>query len=210
MSESKRSIYIIRLRMSSPEWIESTKKIDERNVQTTYHFIESVRREILKIRGKYRYRVYNPRSVLDFYGLYITDGDELPAIKQEVEAADKELKKIDQRLYASIQLIPLDMKAIKGGELYREILDAIHYQIINRVLKRIIKMPVGILNPRTKKALENMLDEMQALNLFNDEEIDVKIKEIKQRLNYNIEVLRDDLIREIETYRTRASMMEIF
>ena len=63
------NLYIVKTRMSSPNYILYSEEIDDMTSQYTYKFNKETRQQISAIRGRYHKPVYE--GTANFHGLYI-------------------------------------------------------------------------------------------------------------------------------------------
>jgi len=206
-------IYIVQALMSSPNRQTGVRELDDRRIEVNYRFDKETRKKIAAIRSKYKAPIY--MHSLRFFSLFICKEEVTGKIKEAIEQADRELKAIDSVLEARVQFIPLDEVEVRKGELYGQIINCIKYQIYKSLFDRIEEIlqrerKSTRLNPRTKRSLLRLLDEMRAVNVLEDRDIYNKIDELKRKIEENaVQPLRRELEQEISAITSRWAHLEV-
>jgi len=189
-------IYVIRVEMSSPYKVEELDHPDEDTVVMKYFFNAETRRKIIGIRNRYKSKIYD--NTVSFYGLQLINDEMLPKIKEIVKEADEELKKIHDGLGARMILLPISREEGEKGELYEKILYAIQYQIAKAVFERVKDLKSGLLQPKTRTSIKEMLKQMRELNILKDEKVDRMIEEIESMLYLSTNEIKSKMMEQLE------------
>lgn len=189
-------IYVVRVEMSSPYKVEELDHPDEDTVVMKYFFNAETRRKIIGIRNRYKSKIYD--NTVSFYGLQLVDDELLPKIKEIVKEADEELKKIHDGLGARMILLPISREEVEKGELYEKILYAIQYQIAKTVFERVKDLKSGLLQPKTRTSIKEMLKQMRELNILKDEKVDRMIEEIESMLYLSTNEIKSKMMEQLE------------
>lgn len=177
-------------------------------MELEFLFDKKTRQRIASIRVLARGKIY--KNTLDFYGLRLIKPEHMEEVQRIASEADEELKKIHKSLYARAVFIPIDEKAAKKGELYREIINAIRYHIYQTVFQRLKKVDLHHLHGRTKKALLRMCERLEQINVLDDPEIDRHIQEIREKIHQeDLKTLVDEVKAEVNAIRSRFMHLEI-
>mgnify|MGYP001488261784 CR=1 FL=1 len=203
-------IFLVRTMMSSPNKIVKTEKIDGKTHKVHYFYDEETRQKIAAIRMRGKNPVYE--NALDFHGLRLVRGDQIPIITEGIYKADAELKAIDPNLHAEPIFIPLDLEAAKKGQLYDHIMASIKYNVYKTVFERLSKVLARnkAITHKSKEALLRLCDNLKVLNVLDDREIDTKIEQIRTEIQTEVlEPLRDNLEKEIESLDCRWRFTEL-
>jgi len=189
-------IYVVRVEMSSPYKVEELDHLDEDTVVMKYFFNAETRRKIIGIRNRYKSKIYD--NTVSFYGLQLINDEMLPKIKEIVKEADEELKKIHDGLGARMILLPISREEVEKGELYEKILYAIQYQIAKTVFERVKDLKSGLLQPKTRTSIKEMLKQMRELNILKDEKVDRMIEEIESMLYLSTNEIKSKMMEQLE------------
>ena len=189
-------IYVVRVEMSSPYKVEELDHPDEDTVVMKYFFNAETRRKIIGIRNRYKSKIYD--NTVSFYGLQLINDEMLPKIKEIVKEADEELKKIHDGLGARMILLPISREEVEKGELYEKILYAIQYQIAKAVFERVKDLKSGLLQPKTRTSIKEMLKQMRELNILKDEKVDRMIEEIESMLYLSTNEIKSKMMEQLE------------
>ena len=189
-------IYVIRVEMSSPYKVEELDHPDEDTVVMKYFFNAETRRKIIGIRNRYKSRIYE--NTVSFYGLQLINDEMLPKIKEIVKEADEELKKIHDGLGARMILLPISREEVEKGEMYEKILYAIQYQIAKAVFERVKDLKSGLLQPKTRTSIKEMLKQMRDLNILKDEKVDRMIDKIESMLYLSTNEIKSKMMEQLE------------
>lgn len=207
MVNTKR-VFIVKTWMSSPERVLYTQELDDTTVQTTYKFDKEIRKSISSIRSRYRRPIYE--STCSFHGLFFCREDEISDISRWIGKADADMKKVNPSLAAHVHFIPLDVEAIKQGELYEQIRLAIKGQVFNDLLERVQELVYKQLPTRSKNSLLKMLTKMDKINVLDDPDITQKIEDIREHIEKETLIpLRDELEEEIKLMNQRGAFLEL-
>ena len=174
------NLYIVKTRMSSPNYILYSEEIDDMTSQYTYKFNKETRQQISALRGRYQKPVYE--GTANFHGLYICQEKHCQELQDMMSKANQELQNIDPMLSAGVMFIPLDAGAIRNGEMYNQINLAVKGQIYTDLLDRLKKLADSSLKSRSKSSLLKMVDRMEKINVLDDPEISLKIYEIRDMI----------------------------
>ncbi len=204
-------IFVIVEQMSSPNQILASRLTNEKmTLETDYKFKPETRRKIGAIRTLYKKVIYN--TALQYYTIWICREDQTAAIEEKYKEADAALKKIDRSLKAKVEFMPLDMNESSKGEMYQKVLNAIKSRVFDEVIKKVeqvAKDNQGNLTDRSQKALLNMVDRLNAINILNDQDISRKLEKVKQKiLTKEIETIREEFTREITAMKGRGAYLE--
>ena len=189
-------IYVVRVEMSSPYKVEELDHPDEDTVVMKYFFNAETRRKIIGIRNRYKSKIYD--NTVSFYGLQLINDEMLPKIKEIVKEADEELKKIHDGLGARMILLPISREEVEKGEMYEKILYAIQYQIAKAVFERVKDLKSGLLQPKTRTSIKEMLKQMRELNILKDEKVDRMIEEIESMLYLSTNEIKSKMMEQLE------------
>jgi len=189
-------IYVVRVEMSSPYKVEELDHPDEDTVVMKYFFNAETRRKIIGIRNRYKSKIYD--NTVSFYGLQLINDEMLPRIREIVKEADEELKKIHDGLGARMILLPISREEVEKGELYEKILYAIQYQIAKAVFERVKDLKSGLLQPKTRTSIKEMLKQMRELNILKDEKVDRMIDEIESMLYLSTSEIKSRMMEQLE------------
>ena len=189
-------IYVIRVEMSSPYKVEELDHPDEDTVVMKYFFKAETRKKITSIRNRYKSKIYD--NTVSFYGLQLVDDELLPKIKEIVKEADEELKKIHDGLGARMILLPISREEVEKGEMYEKILYAIQYQIAKAVFERVKDLKSGLLQPKTRTSIKEMLKQMRELNILKDEKVDRMIDKIENMLYLSTNEIKSKMMEQLE------------
>ena len=201
-------LYIVKMRMSSPNHILYSEEIDDMTSQYTYKFNKDTRRQIATIRGRFQKPMYD--GTANFHGLYICQEQHRQELKDMMSKANREFQKIDPLLSADVMFIPLDAGAIRNGEMYDQINQAVKGQIYTDLLERLKKLADSSMKSRSKSSLLKMVDRMEKINVLDDPEISLKIYEIREMIEKDtIKPLLEDLESEIGKIQQRGAYLEM-
>jgi len=202
------NLYIVKTRLSSPNFILCSEEIDDMTQQYTYKFNKETRQQISAIRGRFQKPVYE--GTANFHGLYICQEKHCKELQTMMEKANTELQKIDPMLSAGILFIPLDAGAIRNGEMYEQINLAVKGQIYTDLLDRLKNIADSSLKSRSKSSLLKMVDRMEKINVLDDPEISLKIYDIREMIEKDtIKPLLQELESEVEILQQRGAYLEI-
>lgn len=202
------NLYIVKTRMSSPNYILYSEEIDEMTSQYTYKFNKETRQQISAIRGRYHKPVYE--GTANFHGLYICQEKHRQELQDIISKANREFQKIDPMLHAEVLFIPLDAGAIRNGEMYEQLNSAVKGQIYTDLLDRLKKLANSSLKSRSKSSLFKMVDRMEKINVLDDPEISLKIYEIRDMIEKEtLQPLMQDLESEVNKVRQRGAFLEM-
>lgn len=202
------NLYIVKTRMSSPNYILYSEEIDDMTSQYTYKFNKETRQQISALRGRYQKPVYE--GTANFHGLYICQEKHCQELQDMMSKANQELQNIDPMLSAGVMFIPLDAGAIRNGEMYNQINLAVKGQIYTDLLDRLKKLADSSLKSRSKSSLLKMVDRMEKINVLDDPEISLKIYEIRDMIeNDTIKPLLKEMESEVEKLQQRGAYLEI-
>ena len=202
------NLYIVKMRMSSPNHILYSEEIDDMTSQYTYKFNKETRQQIAAIRGRFQKPMYD--GTANFHGLYICQEQHRQELKDMMSKANREFQKIDPLLSADVMFIPLDAGAIRNGEMYDQINQAVKGQIYTDLLERLKKLADSSMKSRSKSSLLKMVDRMEKINVLDDPEISLKIYEIREMIEKDtIKPLLEDLESEIDKIQQRGAYLEM-
>jgi len=202
------NLYIVKTRMSSPNYILYSEEIDDMTSQYTYKFNKEIRQQISATRGRYHKPVYE--GTANFHGLYICQEKHRQELQDLMSKANREFQKIDPMLSAEVLFIPLDAGAIHNGEMYSQINSAVKGQIYTDLLDRLKKLADSSFKSRSKSSLLKMVDRMEKINVLDDPEISLKIYEIREMIeNETLIPLMQDLESEVDKVKQRGAYLEL-
>ena len=202
------NLYIVKTRMSSPNYILYSEEIDDMTSQYTYKFNKETRKHIAAIRGRFHKPIYE--GTANFHGLYICQDKHRDELRVLIDKANRELQKIDPMLHAEVMFIPLDAGAIRNGEMYEQINLAVKGQIYTDLMERLKKLADSSIKSKSKSSLLKMVDRMEKINVLDDPEISLKIYEIREMIEKEtIKPLLQDLESEVDKINQRGAYLEI-
>lgn len=234
-------IYIVKTQFSSENIIESSEEVSKKKTMYTYRFQKPERDAIKRVRMRYCAPIYS--HTVDYIGLHICEEAQIKKINDAIIEADKAYKLIRDvcitsyieecevagtpitrdmaeraipELGAKVRFIEIALSDSSKGGLYKEIVDAIYYQIYNVMFARIDRMlqrsqKTGKeLNARSRTALENLTDSLRSLNIMRSDEIDLKLDDLrKQVLENDIRQVSDALKEELDAGKSRWAAIEL-
>ena len=199
-------MFLVQVGMSYDEAVESSKDIDEKRRELTLKFDLKVRRKIGYVREKYRRKAYE--KCVKFYSLHFATDGAVQEIQSIIKEADREMKKINPDLYASVLAIPLSLSDIKKkGKLYEQIYYAICLQMSEAIYQHVEKLSSSIPSKRTRKTLETMLRHFKSLNVIGDKRIDTKIKNLEKIITKSTSEIKTQIIDDLEFMRQELQKM---
>lgn len=194
-----RTVYIVRMGMSSGSRIADRKEIDSQTEQLTFTYPEEMRKAISSVRGKYRAKAL--KHCLAFYGLMVAKGDSIEAISSIMEEADKELKTIDPSLQAGLKTIPVTVDRQAQGELHNAMLNAIRGFVWKTMNDQFASLAGKIdkLPERSRVALLKLCDQAKTWNVLGDQEVNQKIANWRYQIEHDIlKPVAEEIKREFE------------
>ena len=203
-----KNLYIVKTRMSSPNYILYSEEIDDMTAKFTYKFNKETRQKISTIRSRFNKPIYE--GTANFHGLYICQETHRQELEDMVSKANKQFQEIDPMLSASVMFIPLDAGAIRNGEMYDQINLAVKGQIYTDLLERLKKLADSSIKSRSKSSILKMVDRMEKINVLDDPEISLKIYEIREMIeNESLIPLLQDLESEVDKIKQRGAFLEM-
>ncbi|VVB59096.1 Uncharacterised protein [uncultured archaeon] len=141
--------------------------------------------------------------------MFLCDEAQRDYFSEEAQKANVELYGLDETLHAGAVFIPLDMDAIKRGEMYQQIINAIYSRIFGSIVEKleaVAKSKVrNNLTERSQEAFIKLVDSMRAINILGDDAVIAKLNRIADLIRNNeIENLQKELSAEIKTIQART------
>jgi len=191
-----KALYIVTTAVSSPNQVLNSENIREKNQKLlTYKFDEETRQAISRVRMRTMSPIY--QNTLEFHSLHICNEEQGKFIARKFVEADEEMKKIHPSLKAEVEFFPLNMDEMRRAGLYMGIVNAIKYRVYKDTFDRMedfLSNRKDKLPERSKQAMMRMVDNLRAVNIVDDEEIDKHLNEIEQQINDETIIdLRDDM-----------------
>lgn len=208
-----KQIYILKLKMSSAYFLTDSKEMDELKQELTYKFPKMTRLAISAVNT--RYRKIQKENALDFYGLFYMCGEEQKDLFTEYATqADKDLQALDTSLHASAVFMPLDMEAIKRGEMYQQIIQAIYSRIFGSTVEKLENLAKSKkrsgLTERSVEALLKLVNSMRTLNVLADTNVTSKLNRISDLIQQNqIDELQKELQAEIHEMSKKERVLRL-
>lgn len=211
MSEAVK-LFIVKAGMSSGNFIDESKDLDEKRRELTYKFEKVKRKKIQACRMRFKDPIY--KKCLKFHSMYVTNEAGKEMIEKTLLEADSALKEIDPSLKATPKFIPLDVNEMVKGGLYNNLIDAIKGQVFqktfDKIEKQLKKKDTGKMTDRTKAALLHMVDQCRNLNVINDKDIAATIDAIQKKIETEtFKPLRDEMAEHLTRSRDRFDAVEI-
>ena len=126
--------------------------------------------------------------------------------------ADVAMKAIHPDLRAAVDFLPLDAAEIGRGALYQQIADSIKYKVLDKAFEKLANVVLdenSVLTPRTKARLRKMVDQLDALNILEDEDVAAKIASIRQKIEDEaIMPLKGELADDLKVLKGRFHALE--
>lgn len=210
-----KSLYIVNWSVSSGNFIDESKRLDDKRREVTYTFPEDVRQKIQACRERYLSPIRD--MTLDYHKkLHICGEDSREEIQKLIDKCDVDIKKIHPRLRAEVQFFPLDMKDIFKGTLYAAINDSIKknvYQSVFLKINKIISKPTWgkkEMPEKTKDSLRSLLMHLDQINVTRDKDITKQIEVFREQIEKEDLVnLAKTLKDEIDVNKSRWSAIEL-
>lgn len=214
-------IYIVQVRMSSPNHTEkASEEVSSKVSMIFYTFDKETRKRISACRQRYKGPIYQetiaypPKTgeSAGFSRLYLCNETQRGTIEQRITEADVAMKEIYPDLRAAVDFLPLDAAEIGRGALYEQIADSIKYKILDQAFVRLGKIVLdenSALTPRTKTRLRKMVDQLEALNILGDEDVAAKVASIRQKIEEEaIMPLKGELADDLKVLKGRFHALE--
>lgn len=190
-----KSLYVVTKFVSSPNQLANSIEIDEYNKNLTFRFDKKTRQAISRIRMRFMSPIY--QNTLEFHKLHICNEEQAKFIESKFREADAEMKKIHESLVAQVQFFPLDMDEMRRGGLYRGVVNAVKCRVYKDTfdkMENFLSNRKDKLPKKSKVAMMRMVDNLRAINIIDDEEIDKQLDDIERQINdESIIDLRDDM-----------------
>ena len=201
-------MYLVEVQMSYDDVVEKSKDIDEKHRELTLRYAKKVRKRISYIREKYRREAYS--HTVRFYSLHFATEEGVKKITGVIREADRQMKSINQNLYASVLVIPLSLNEIqKRGELYEKIYYAICLQMAEAVFKQVDKLKSDVPTQRTRNNIDKLLRKFKELNVIGDSRINEKIEELEKIVNQSTDKIKEQILSDIEKLREELQDMMV-
>ncbi|HKM24335.1 MAG TPA: hypothetical protein VJY40_01675 [Corynebacterium sp.] len=207
--------------MSSPNHTEkASEEVSSKVSMIFYTFDKETRQKISACRQRYKGPIYKetiaypPKTSASsgFSRLYLCNQTQKETIEQRILEADAAMKEIYPDLRAAVDFLPLDAAEIGRGALYEQIADSIKYKVLDQAFKRLEHVVLdenSVLTPRTKVRLRKMVDQLDALNILEDEDVAAKIASIRQKIEDEaIMPLKGELADDLKTLKGRFHALE--
>jgi len=214
-------IYIVQVRMSSQNHTEkASEEVSSKVSMIFYTFPKEIRQKISACRQRYKGPIYAetiaypPKTSASsgFSRLYLCNQTQKETIEQRILEADAAMKEIYPDLRAAVDFLPLDAAEIGRGALYEQIADSIKYKVLNQAFEKLAHVVLdenSVLTPRTKARLRKMVDQLDALNILEDEDVAAKIASIRQKIEDEaIMPLKGELADDLKVLKGRFHALE--
>jgi len=214
-------IYIVQVRMSSQNHTEkASEEVSSKVSMIFYTFDKETRQKISACRQRFKGPIYKetiaypPKTSesTGFSRLYLCNETQQKTIKARIAEADVAMKEIHPDLRAAVDFLPLDAAEIGRGALYEQIADSIKYKVLNQAFEKLAHVVLdenSVLTPRTKARLRKMVDQLDALNILEDEDVTAKIASIRQKIEDEaIMPLKGELADDLKVLKGRFHALE--
>ena len=187
-------VYIVSIEASSPNHQESSRDLDDTTKEIVFTFPKEKRDRIAAVRMQANKPLYN--TTLKFFKNYIAREDQIPELTKAAHDADVKMQAIDNRLHCNLVMFALDMSEIRQGETYQMVLNAIRFNVYNVVFKRLTETLASKkgMTDATRKSLLKMVDNLRAINVLEDKDIELQLDAFKSRIESSmLKELHDEI-----------------
>lgn len=223
-------VYVTNIEMSSPNHQESTEVVDEFTRKITLTWDKDTRDKIAAARMRTKKILYN--AAIDFHGIYLIREDQIALLQDATTKGHADLQKIRDdyietiktkydydghdivlpQLHATLALFSLDLGDMVAGGAYQQVLNVIRAKVYRTVFERLTEVLASKkgLTDTTRKSMLKMIENLRAINILNDVDIETQLNNIKQKIEDSLlNDLRDEMVKALETTDTRGAQIKV-